>query len=140
VLEVRADEQAQVFVVSGSDGKTTAARVENDVSTLLSAEDAQAFLAAAPPAPAADGDKVTFRVPGLSIEAAGNGEDGGGAGSVKVNIDGKTIDIAGEGSGEDGDATVRIAGVDADAARDFIEKSDGVSEEVKAQMRASLGL
>jgi hypothetical protein len=80
---------------------------------------------------------VSIRAPGVSISV--NGDDAGGGGSVSINAGGHSVDVRAD-DGDTDRASVRIAGVDADAARDFIAKADELSPQVQAQMLAALGL
>ncbi len=144
-LEVRAGEAEQVFIVTAPDGEIAAARAAGGASALMDAAALRTFLAAAP---AAEGEGeegqevVSLRLPGVELTVSGDGGAADG-GRVSINAGGHRVEVdANEGGpGESDDrAHVRITGVPAGEAREFIAKADQLSPEVKAQMLAALGL
>jgi len=142
-LEVRADEQEQVFLVRAPDGKVAAGRVAGGVSALLDADAIQAFADTPAPDRSGEPEVVSIRAPGFELSVRGDpegtGEDGG---QVSIDVGETSIDVNAQDGATDAEdrANVRIAGVDEAAARDFIAKADELSPEVQAQMLAALGL
>lgn len=143
-----------VLLIRAEDGRAAAAMIEGGASTLIEPAEAEALLADSAAtlerdAPLAKGesaenptsDRVSLRLPGVSIEA--DSREGGadrarvslGFGKHQIQVDAHD----GETNGNDR-ALVRISGADAKAAREFIEKQDGLSTEVRRQLLEKLGL
>jgi len=144
-LQIVAEESAQIYLVTHSDGRSVAAKVENGQSALMDAE------AAADRVEARMGvmgepteGQVHIRFPGVSISVAGQDHGGGhDRARIAISAGGHDVLVDAEDSprGEDAEkVVVRIPGVSAEDAREFIDESDKLSAEVKAQMRAALGL
>ena len=147
-LQVVGDDGAQVYIVSAPDGRTAAGKVEGEVSTLLGPAEAQNMVTQQQALMAADsaargdgkGDDVNISVPGFSLQVSGD-ESNGDRGKVRMKAAGFDLDVNADDDGTGNErAVVRIGGVDADSARQFINDTDGLSEETKAQMREKLGL
>ena len=147
-LQVVGDDGAQVYVVTAPDGRTAAGKVEGEASTLLGPAEAQnmvtrqqAAMAAASAGRGEDkGDNVNISVPGVSLHVSGD-DANGDRGKVQMRAGGFDLDVNSDDDGAGNErAVVRIGGVDADSARQFINDTDGLSEETKAQMREKLGL
>jgi hypothetical protein len=136
MLDVRADETARAYIVTSPDGKSVAGEVRDGASALVEQGRIAALLG--PPPTPGDDPKVAIKAPGFSLNIDGNERAGG---RVAIDVGGKTVvDVTGSGDGDAAHARVHIAGVDANAAKDFIEDADKLSPEVKAQMMAELGL
>jgi len=140
-LEVRANQDAQVFLVTGPEGQGAAARAAGGVSALMDTTQARAFTVLPEneePLP----EVLSLRVPGfdLSIGAEGNTSEEGAR--VSINAGGRRVEVNArdDGAGETERAHVRITGASEADARDFIAKADELSPEVQAQMLAALGL
>ncbi len=163
-LQVVADEGRQVYLVTHSDGRAAAAKVENGASEIMDAGAAQTevserlgVLGATSEAP------VAVRFPGFSMSIAG--QDGGENGDrvrIAINAGGREVLVDAEDTNRDDQgqavatapvgegahvnvddtdrATVRIAGADEQEARDFINDAENLSAETKAQMLAALNL
>jgi len=130
-----------VYLVTSPDGKTAAARIKSNVSTLIEDAEAKSFFAAAQAAQPTETlpEKVAISLPGVSINVSGDDNAEGGRGKVRINAG--PVNIAVDGDNADGSSgAVRIGGVNADAAAKFIEGIDNLSPEVKQQMRDKLGL
>lgn len=142
VLDI--EENVQVFLVTAPDGRQAAARKAGDVSEVLTAEDAKALIekhgkALAAVAGAPGGEEVKIKIPFLGIEV--NQPDGeGGPAQVSVNAGGAKVEVNTTGDGPGELAHVRISGVGAKDAGEFIDDIEGLSAEVKAQMKKDLGL
>lgn len=143
-MQVLGEADDQVFLVTGPDGKTAAARAAGGKSTLMADAEAQALLAEAQTAFAADlpDEKVSIEAPGVSIKVSANDDATGGneRGAVRIAVGGISINVDGDDAGGNGRGTVRIAGVNAEAAHKFIDDAEDLSPEVKRQMREKLGL
>jgi len=167
-VDIRANGNDQVYVVTAPDGRTTAARVHDGASAMLNTQEMQQALASmpAPAPPSAYGDdNVSIRAPGFSLRASGDGhaDDDAAAttpasgekpaaapvgdeherGAVQVNIGGFGIDVnADDGGPGDADdrARVRLTGLSARDARKFITHADDLSPAVQSQMLTELGL
>jgi hypothetical protein len=135
ILDVRADENVQIYMVTAPDGRVVAARAQGGVSALMDEAEIQSVAELGPllETPA----QVSIRAPGVSISV--NADDAGGGGHVSINAGGHSVDVRAD-EGEPDRASVRIAGVDAEEARDFIAKADELSPQVQAQMLAALDL
>ena len=143
-MQVLGSDGDRVYLVTGPDGRTAAARYKSGVSTLIGAAEAQSFIstnvealaAAGPPPP----QKVAISAPGVSIKVAGDDTEGDNSrGRVQIKIAGVSVDVDGA-EGADGHGQVRIGGVDRNAALKFIDENDDLSPDVKKQMRDKLGL
>lgn len=145
-LEVRADPDVQVFLVTAPDGRRVAGRAADGVSALMDDAAIQALAGAPAPVDEELQEVVSLRLPGLNLSVRGDPEDmsaDGGGGRVSINVGGHSVEVnANEGGpGEDDDrANVRITGVSEEEAREFIAKADQLSPEVQAQMLTGLGL
>ncbi len=144
-MQVVGDDAGAVYVITGPDGQTAAARVADGVSTLVDDAAAQslvgetrAALAETPEAP----ERVDIAAPGFSLKVNADDDsvDGAERGKVAIRMGGVSVDVDGEDAGGAGRGAVRISGVNAQAAGDFIDEIDDLSPEVKAQMRTKLGL
>lgn len=142
-MQVLGTDANQVYLVTGPDGKTAAARVQDGVSALIPDGEAQTLMSEAQTAFSSDlpDEKVSIAAPGVSIKVAGDeGADGNGRGSVRIAVGGVNIDVNGDDAAGNGRGTVRIAGVNGEAAHKFIDEAEGLSPEVKRQMREKLGI
>jgi hypothetical protein len=141
-MQVLGTEANQIYVVTGPDGKTAAARVQGGVSAMIPDGEAQTLMSEAQTAFSRDlpDEKVSIAAPGVSIKVAGDESVEGGRGSVRIAVGGVSIDVDGDDSSGDGRGTVRIAGVDGEAAHKFIDEAEGLSPDVKRQMREKLGI
>jgi len=167
-VEIRANGNDQVYVVTAPDGRTTAARVHDHVSAMLNTQEMQQALASMPtPAPPSGNgdDNVSIRAPGFSLRASGDGHaddeaatttpasgekpaaapatDQHERGAVQMNIGGFGLDVnADDGGPGDADdrAQVRLTGLSAHDARKFITEADDLSPAVQSQMLTALGL
>lgn len=142
-LEVVGDDARRVVFVTAPDGRTAAAEVKDGKSALVAEADARAFMgerAAQIPAPEGQ-DKVSIGVPGFNLQVQGDDKEGKeGAAAVTINAGGTSVQVNAGGEGANEGAAVSVGGVDADAARRFIDEQDGLSAETRAQMKAKLGL
>ncbi len=145
-LQVVGDEGAQVYIVTAPDGRTAAAKVEGEASALLGPAEAQNMVSRQQAAMAdvdrgeGRGEHVNIQVPGFSLQVTGDDADGE-RGTVRMKAAGFDLDVDSDDDGSGNErAVVRIGGVDAESAREFIDGADGLSEETKAQMREKLGL
>ncbi|MDZ4777634.1 MAG: hypothetical protein SGJ23_12705 [Alphaproteobacteria bacterium] len=141
-LQVVGSDSQQVYVVTSPDGRSAAAKVEGEVSSLLGSAEAQnlvatnqAALAAAEPA----GEDVNISLPGFSLKVTENGPNGE-SGRVKMKAMGFDLDVDAKDSADGERAVVRIGGADAKSAREFIEGADGLSAETRAEMLRKVGL
>lgn len=142
-MQVVGRDENHVFLVTGPDGRSAAARVvgagegalidEGEARGLMA--ETQSALAANPPP-----EKVSIKAPGVSINVAGDEGGAGkdGRGRVAIDVGGVSIHVDGNTDADNGQ--VRIGGVNADAARKFIDDIEGLTDDQKAQMRARLGL
>jgi hypothetical protein len=146
---VRADQDAQVYLVADEQGRVAAARATKDgASQVLEQREARALLAAPvalADAPANDA-KVDLHVPGFSLSVRARDDehkddDSGDHAQVSLNLAGHGVDVdAIDNGGESGRANVRITGADEKAVHDFIADADGLSDAVRAEMLDILGL
>jgi len=168
-VDIRANGNDQVYVVTAPDGRTTAARVHDGASAMLNTQEMQQALASmpAPAPPTTNGDDdVSIRAPGFSLRASGDGhvdddaatttptsgekpatapasDDQRERGTVQMNIGGFGLDVnADDGGPGDADdrAQVRLTGLSAHDTRKFITEADDLSPAVQAQMLTALGL
>jgi hypothetical protein len=141
-LEVRADDDVQVYLVTSPDGRTTAARATDGVSGLMDVEEARAFTvlpANEEPMP----EVVALRLPGFDLSIAAEGaQTSSDSARVSINAGGRQVEVDARDSGgaETDRAHVRITGASEGDARDFINDAEKLSPEVQAQMLAALGL
>jgi hypothetical protein len=152
-VEIRANGSDHIYIITAPGGRAVAARAQDGMSALLSADDLQRALAAMQPlaAPADPNNTVSISAPGFSLHVAGDGSDqadskdaaGHGGGDVALNIGGfgmhVTADDAGPGDADDR-AHVQLSGLGAADARRFITEADELSPAVQAQMLTGLGL
>lgn len=140
-LEIRASDAEQIYFVTAPDGTSVGARAAGGASALLNASGIRAFAESPPPEPMSE-EVMSFRAPGLNFSISGDPDaDGEGGGAVAINIGGQSINVNAQEGGEGGDrAHVRIAGVSAQDARDFINEADELSPDVRQQMLAALNL
>lgn len=140
-LEIRASDAEQVYFVTAPDGASVGARAAGGASALLDASGMRAFADSPPPEPMSE-EVMSFRAPGVNFAISGDPDaDGEGGGAVAINIGGQSINVNAQEGGEGGDrAHVRIAGVSAQDARDFINEAEELSPDVQAQMLAALNL
>lgn len=145
-LEVRADQAAQIYLVTTPDGKTVAARAENGTSTLMQGRAVQALANQPMPTDPTQQEVVSLRVPGVNLSVSGSPDSTGEDGTAHVTVDagGHSVEVNAEGNGEDNGpnnrAHVRITGATEEEARDFVNKAEKISPDVQAQMLAALGL
>lgn len=148
-MEVLATEAERVYIVTAPDGQSVAARArEGGGSALLETREAQSLLQEhaeemTAESAAEDGaqDVVRLALPGFSLDVrsrdGGKGEE---AADVSLNIGGGAIGVQASGDGADGRAVVRIAGADAEGARNFITDADDLDPGVQQQMLDALNL
>jgi hypothetical protein len=143
-LEVRADENAQTYIVTAPDGRQTATRVAAGASTFLDAGAIQSLGAMQPLNTEPRPEVFALRFPGVEISVAADEDNPTSeSASVRVNAGGRSVHVdADEGGPGDADdrANVRITGATESDARDFIADAEHVSVEVRTQMLAAIGL
>lgn len=141
VLSIAArGEGESVILLRGPDGKAAAALVEGGASSLLTEGEAQALFAeAAPNAAIEGGERVDVKLPGLQITAVDDAGAGEERARVSIGFGKSRIEVDAQAGSEER-AILRISGMDAAAARDFLREQDEFSEEIKAAMLAELGL
>lgn len=143
-LEVRADENAQTYIVTAPDGRQTATRVVDGASALLDANTIQSLGDMQPLNTEAQPEVFALRFPGVDISVAADEDNPNSeSATVRVNAAGRSVHVdADEGGPGDADdrANVRITGATESDARDFINDAENVSGEVKTQMLAAVGL
>jgi hypothetical protein len=143
-LQVVGAEKDQVYIVTAPDGRSAAARVTDGVSAIMGTGEAQNMVAAQQaalgPDPGDGGDDVHISVPGFSLKVRDGDAEGSGRSSVKMKAAGFDLDVNADESAGAERAVVRIGGADEKSAREFIDNADGLSAEVRAQMREALGL
>lgn len=162
-LQVVADDSRQIYLVTHSDGRAAAAQVENGVSSMTDAEQAQALVSERLGVLGPSEEPVAIRFPGFQMSIAG--QDGGPQGDrVRIAISAGGREIVVDAEDSDGDnhgaaeaearisesakvnvddadrAVVRIAGASERDAREFINEAEDLSAETKAQMLAALNL
>jgi hypothetical protein len=141
-LEVRADQDVQVFLVTTPDGRTVAGRATDGVSGLMNAEDARAF-AVLPQTGEPMPEVVALRLPGFDLSISAQ-EDGAGQEGARVSIHagGREVQVNAQdnGAGESERAHVRITGASETDVRQFISDAEALSPAVQAEMLAALGL
>lgn len=142
LLEVRASESEQFYLVTAPDGRVAAARVAEGQSLLMDDTRTQALLGA----PVEAGDTlpriVSLQIPGFGFSIHGQDSTDGDSARISIHAGGRRIEVDARDGGVEGAdrAYVRIAGADAGAARDFIAEAERLSPDVQAQMRQALGL
>lgn len=137
-LNVIAGPDSKTFLVVRPDGMQVAAVADKDGSRLVDAGDAHAMMSEAVTDIRPEGEKVAIEAPGLKINVQGD-ESQDGTAKIAIKVGGREINVDASGDAGDGGA-VRIAGVDDKGARKFIDDAEGLSAEVKAQMKEKLGL
>lgn len=144
ILEVRADENQQVYIVTAPDGRRTASRVAGGASALLGTGDIQALGDLQPLNAEPQPEVFALRFPGVDISVAADEDNPNSeSATVRVNAAGRSVHVDADegGPGEADDrANVRITGASETDARDFINDAEEVSSEVKTQMLAAVGL
>jgi len=134
----------KTYLVVRPDGMQAAALVDDKGSRVIDAGDAHAAMSDTVSAmPPPGGEKVAIAAPGLSINVQDDKSEPGSSAKVSIQVGDKKINVrANEDSadGKQGDAVVEISGADADSARRFIDKAEGLSADVKTQMKSKLGL
>jgi len=142
-LDIFANDAERVYVVRGADGRSAAARADDSGSAIIELAAAQALMPNSLTADEGDGDaRISIRAPGFSMQINADEDSAGegGAARVDINAGGHRVLVDAEGEGDDGRAVVHIAGADENAAREFIDDAEGLSDETRAQMRTALGL
>jgi len=139
-LEVRADRDVHVFLVTRPDGTSVAARATEGVSGLMEADAARAFTVLPVEGEDPPPEVLTFRVPGfdLSVSAA-EGADAESA-RVSINAGGRKVEVDARDSGGNDRAHVRISGASEADVREFVTDAEELSAETQAEMLAALGL
>jgi hypothetical protein len=144
ILEVRADEDAQVYIVTAPDGRQTASRHTGGTSTLLDTGAIQALGDMTPINTEPRPEVFALRFPGVDISVAADEDNPNSeSATVRVNAAGRSVHVdADEGGPGDSDdrANVRITGATEEDARDFINDAEDISPDVKSQMLAALSL
>lgn len=140
-LEVRADQDVKVYLVTDAEGNTVASRATGGVSSLMDVEEARAFNvlpATSEPPP----EVMSLRVPGFEISIAAEGDSANSENArVQVNAGGRTVDVTAQGDGAENDrAHVRITGASEADVRDFIADAEELTPETRTEMLAALGL
>jgi hypothetical protein len=143
-LEVRAEEEEQIYIVTAPDGRRTASRSADGVSSLLDSGAIQALGDLQPLNTEPQPEVFALRLPGVDISVAADEDNPNNeSATVRVNAGGRSVHVdADEGGPGDSDdrANVRITGATESEARDFINDADELSSEVKSQMLAALDL
>lgn len=142
-LEVIADDARQIYIVSHSDGRAVAARVEGGASALMDAGEAQAMAAQRFGVIGETEPPIALRFPGLQMSIAGKEDEAGERVRIAINAGGREVlvDAQDPAGGVDTaeQATVRIAGADENDAREFIREAEDLSDATRDEMRAALG-
>lgn len=142
-LEVRAENDVKVYLVSAPDGRAAAGRSAGDVSGLMEPEAARAFTVL-PEGEASELPEVmALRLPGLDLSIRAEGDASGAEGArVAISAGGRQVHVNAQDDGDGGNerAHVRIQGASEQEAREFIADADGLSAETQAEMLAALGL
>ncbi len=144
-LEIRANADEQIYLVTSPEGRTVAARAAEGASALMDEAASRALAAAAAPASESMREVVSLRMPGINLSVSGDPDDKGqdGSASVSINVGGHSVEVnASEGGPGEADdrAHVLIRGVPESEVREFVAKADQLSPGVQAQMLAELGL
>lgn len=146
IMEVRASSAEQTYLITTPDGRTVGARAADGASAMMNEARAQALAANPPPEGEELPEVMSLRLPGFSMSIAGHDNDGETENSrvnLSIGAGRETVVVrADEGGPGDADdrAYVRISGADEDGVREFIEEQEELSPEVKAQLRAALGI
>lgn len=145
-MEIRATSAEQSYIIVAPDGRTVGARAADGASALMDENRAQALFADPPPEGEEMPEVMSLRLPGFSMSVSGHDDDGeteNGQVNMSIGAGRETVVVRADegGPGEADDrAYVRITGADEDGVREFIEEQEELSPEVKAEMRAALGL
>lgn len=146
-FQIAANDDSQIYYVTGPEDRAAAARVRNGVSELIDPNEARLAVGEARAAAADLGppqnEVVTIRAPGFSMSIAADDDSAtgnDGRAQIAINAGGREVNIDANGEGEADGALVRISGASEDDAREFITDSDDLSAETKQQMLAALGL
>lgn len=147
-MQVFAQDDAQIYLVTGPDGERAAARVDNGASSVIDANEARLALgearaAAADAGPPPDDQHVHISLPGFELSVAADEDeasDGLDRARIKIRAAGREVNVDAAGEDESGHAVVRISGASAEDARDFIDDAEDLSAETKQQMLSDLGL
>jgi hypothetical protein len=133
---------ALTYLVIKPDGSQVAAVGDDKGARLVEGGDAHAAMSetAGAMSPPSSDEKVAIKMPGVSINVAGNGENDGERSKVEIIVGGKSIQVDAEGPDGSERAVVKIGGADEAAVRNFIDEAKKLTPEVKAQMREKLGL
>jgi len=144
ILEVRAVEGVETYIVTAPDGRRTASRVAEGASALMDDEAIQRLGPMEPIQGEPNPEVFALRFPGVDISVAADESDPNSeSATVRVNAGGRTVHVDAEdgGPGENDDrANVRITGATESDARDFINDAEDISAEVKQQMLTAVGL
>jgi len=148
-LSVIAEEGEQVYMVTHTDGRAAAARVEGATSEIIEPETAQARIEERLGVLGESDTPVQITFPGFSLSVAsqdrGEGKErariaiNAGGQEILIDADDADRDRATRDDGADR-AAVRIPGVSEDAARDFIMDAERMNAETKAEMLRLLNL
>jgi hypothetical protein len=141
-MEIRASDDAQLFVVTAPDGTQVGARAADGASALMDASGIQQF--AATPEPEQVGEEVvSIRAPGVNFAISGSDEGpNSDEGSVKMSFGsgGQSVEINATDDPAGDRAHVRITGASAEDVREFIGEAEELSADTQAQMLAALNL
>jgi hypothetical protein len=145
ILEVRAMEAVQTYLVTAPDGRVVGGRAASGVSALLDESRARSLASEPPPQGEPAPEVMSLRMPGFEMSVGGSDEDADGEnGQFSLSMGGEqNIEVRADegGPGEADDvAYVRITGADEAAARDFINDAEELSAETKTEMLGALGL
>ncbi|MBI1250806.1 MAG: hypothetical protein GC189_04970 [Alphaproteobacteria bacterium] len=140
VIELLADDDVQTFRITNPEGVIAAAQVSAGASAMVPAQTVQALFETVSPGPPEDAD-VVLRAPGFNLQVSGE-EGRDERAHVAINIAGKDILVDAQDHGPNGQerAVVRLSGVNAETARDFIDDAEDLSPDVKAELKAAAGL
>jgi len=141
-LQLVGSDSRQIYIVTAPDGRSAAAKVEGEVSSLLGSAEAQNLISTNQAALATDapaGEDVNISLPGFSLKVTESGPNGE-SGRVKMKAMGFDLDVDARNTAGAERAVVRIGGADAKSAREFIEGADGLSAETREEMLRKVGL
>ena len=144
VVELAAEKSERVYLVTGSDGASSAAVSADETSALIDPDDARARidaldLVSVPDEqdPPVDISLFGFR---LSIDGEGGQDGEDGAARITVSVGDKTTVVEAQGDEDDnGRARITLSGLDADGVGDFLD-NEHLSAETRQAMLAELGL
>lgn len=141
-LEVRADQDVKVYLITDAEGNSVAGRATGGVSSLMDVEEARAFSVLPATDEAPPPEVMSLRVPGFEISIAADGDSGNSENArVQVNAGGRTVDVTAQGDGAENDrAHVRITGASEADVRDFIADAEELTPETRTEILAALGL